>query len=205
MNYWVYRLYNKIWRMSSLYESAPLSPRSASSGQRTDPIQRSAGGSQIAHGKHQLFWLLHRSGCPASRRGPHDDLSSVWLQNGPARSALRLSGSDWRNGATYGLSDTKEKLITIRRGERGWAGRCGPSRSPASCSPGTHLGGRRSPPPPTGDHKGPPNLSSTTLAPTDRPASCLTSRFRLMRMRADQSAVCAINRHLQWVEDPHRG
>ncbi len=23
--------------------------------------------------------------------------------------------------------------------------------------------------------------------------------------RADQSAVCAINRHLQWVEDPHRG
>ena len=55
------------------------------------------------------------------------------------------------------------------------------------------------PSPPTGDHKGPPNLSSTTLAPTDRPASCLTSRFRLMRMRADQSAVCAINRHLQCV------
>src|SRR2546421_13125050 len=23
--------------------------------------------------------------------------------------------------------------------------------------------------------------------------------------RADQSAVCAINRHLLWVEDPHRG
>src|SRR2546421_7621467 len=42
----------------------------------------------------------------------------------------------------------KEKLITIRRGERGWAGRCGPSRSPASCSPGNHLGGRRSPPHP---------------------------------------------------------
>src|SRR5438105_2812734 len=35
--------------------------------------------------------------------------------------------------------------------------------------------------PPTGDHQGPPNLSSTTLAPTDRPASCLTSRLRLMR------------------------
>src|SRR2546430_2914681 len=29
-----------------------------------------------------------------------------------------------------------------------------------------------------------PNPPSTALAPTDRPASCLTSRFRLMRMRA---------------------
>jgi len=27
----------------------------------------------------------------------------------------------------------------------------------------------------------------------------------LMRMRADQSAVCAINRHLQCMEDPYRG
>ena len=34
--------------------------------------------------------------------------------------------------------------------------------------------------PPTGDHEGPPNPSSTTLAPTDRPASCLTSRLSLM-------------------------
>src|SRR5207253_11145265 len=49
-----------------------------------------------------------------------------------------------------------------------------------------------------GDLKGPPNSTSTTLAPTDRLASCLTSRFRLMRMRADQSAMCAINRHLRF-------
>ena len=53
----------------------------------------------------------------------------------------------------------KEKLITIRRGERGWAGRCGPSRSPASCSPGNHLG-KTIASPPTGDHKGPPHRSS---------------------------------------------
>ncbi len=36
--------------------------------------------------------------------------------------------------------------------------------------------------PQTGDHKGPPNPSSTTLAPTDCPTSCLTSRLRLMPM-----------------------
>src|SRR5437764_8461926 len=36
-------------------------------------------------------------------------------------------------------------------------------------------------------------------------AFCSLASLRLMRMRADQSAVCAINRHLQWVEDPHRG
>ena len=35
-------------------------------------------------------------------------------------------------------------------------------------------------PHPAGDHKGPPNPSSSTLAPTDRPASCLTSQLRLM-------------------------
>jgi len=43
-----------------------------------------------------------------------------------------------------------------------------------------------------------PNLSSTTLAPTDGPASCLTCRLRVMPMRADQSAMCTINRHLLW-------
>jgi len=184
INIWTYRLYNKIWRMSSLYESASLSTWSASSGQRTDSIPRSAGGSQIAHGKHQLFWLLHRSGCPASRRGPHDDLSSVWLQNGPARSALRLSGSDWRNGATYGLSDTKEKLITIRRGERGWAGRCGPSRSPASCSPGTHLGGRRSPPHPRATIKA---LPTAPHRPRPYGLSGLLPDFRTWKLSANAS------------------
>jgi len=41
------------------------------------------------------------------------------------------------------------------------------------------------PSPPPGDHEGPPNPTSTTLAPTARPASCLTSRLRFMPMRAD--------------------
>ena len=31
-----------------------------------------------------------------------------------------------------------------------------------------------------GDHKGPPNRPSSTLAPTDRPASFLTSQLSLM-------------------------
>src|SRR5436309_15686671 len=48
--------------------------------------------------------------------------------------------------------------------------------------------------PPTGDHEGPPNLSSTTLAPTDRLASCLTCRLRLMRIVLDKSAL--YNSHL---------
>ena len=39
--------------------------------------------------------------------------------------------------------------------------------------------------PTTGDHQGPPNPPSTTLAPTDRPASCLTSQLKLMRITAD--------------------
>ncbi len=35
-------------------------------------------------------------------------------------------------------------------------------------------------PPAPGDHKGPPFPASSTLAPTDHPASCLSSRLRLM-------------------------
>ena len=54
-------------------------------------------------------------------------------------------------------------------------------------------------PHPAGDHEGPPNPSSTTLAPTDHPASCLTSRLRVMRIRADQSAVGAVNRPLRAI------
>jgi len=37
-------------------------------------------------------------------------------------------------------------------------------------------------PHPAGDHKGPPNPTSSSLAPTDRSASWLTSRLRLMRI-----------------------
>ena len=44
-------------------------------------------------------------------------------------------------------------------------------------------------PPPPGDHKGPPFPASSALAPTDHPASCLSSRLRLMPIEADKSAV----------------
>src|SRR5258706_11548422 len=39
-------------------------------------------------------------------------------------------------------------------------------------------------PPPPGDHKGPPFPTSSTLAPTDHPASYLSSRLRLMPIGA---------------------
>ena len=55
--------------------------------------------------------------------------------------------------------------------------------------------------PPTGDHEG--NKYRThplpaALAPTDRPASCLNSRLRVMLMRADQSAVIRITLTKWW-------
>jgi len=47
--------------------------------------------------------------------------------------------------------------------------------------------------PTEGDHKGPHHRPSSTLAPTDVDGLVL----RGMPMRADQSAMCAINRHLR--------
>src|SRR5260370_29342997 len=47
------------------------------------------------------------------------------------------------------------------------------------------------PSPPTGDHEGPPHRPSSTLAPTDRPASCLTSRLRLMPIGGPINRRCA--------------
>jgi hypothetical protein len=42
-----------------------------------------------------------------------------------------------------------------------------------------------------------PRRVTVKVTPTGRPASGLCSWLRLMRIRADQSAVCAINRHLR--------
>src|SRR5438094_125021 len=42
--------------------------------------------------------------------------------------------------------------------------------------------GNTTPPHPAGDHKGPPNPTSSALAPTDRLALCLASQPRLMRI-----------------------
>src|ERR1700680_3027923 len=74
----------------------------------------------------------------------------------------------------------KNKLISVRRGERGWAGRGGPLWAPASSSFGSPVREKDYPPHPAGDRKGPPNPTSSALAPTDHPAPCLTSRLRLM-------------------------
>jgi hypothetical protein len=67
----------------------------------------------------------------------------------------------------------------------GWEGLDGRPR-PVPLAP---LLEEHDPIPAASDHQGPPNPTSTTLAPTDRPASCLTSRLRLMRIIADLSAL----------------
>ncbi len=46
--------------------------------------------------------------------------------------------------------------------------------------PRAHLWGNALTPPAPGDHQGPPFPTSSALAPTDHPASCLSSRLRLM-------------------------
>ena len=72
--------------------------------------------------------------------------------------------------------------INIRRGEGGREWKGGPLGSPAGWG-----GGRVSPryqpeEQDAGDHKGPPNPTSSSLAPTDRPALGLASRLRVMRI-----------------------
>jgi hypothetical protein len=54
--------------------------------------------------------------------------------------------------------------------------------------PVAHLWRNALTPPPPGDHKGPPHIHPTALAPTDHPTSCLASRLRLMSITADLSA-----------------
>src|SRR5712692_2730712 len=46
--------------------------------------------------------------------------------------------------------------------------------------PYAHLWGNALTPPAPGDHKGPPFPTSSALAPTDHPASCLASRLGLI-------------------------
>ncbi len=62
-------------------------------------------------------------------------------------------------------------------------------------------GGNAITPPPPGDHQGPPHTHPTALAPTDHPASCLSSGLRLMRIGADKSAVGTVNRPLMNFDD----
>src|ERR1700680_4931393 len=109
---------------------------------------------------------------PARGRSYHDPTT---LMRDPLRSHCR--GVPLRAPNRH---QPKNKLITVRRGERGWAGRGGPLWSPASCSFVSPVRETDPPPHPAGDHKGPPNPTSSALAPTDHLAPCLTSRLRLM-------------------------
>ncbi len=58
------------------------------------------------------------------------------------------------------------KLINIRRGESGGAGKGGPLWSPAVVQLEPLAIDEQAVYPPTGDHKGPPHIHPTTLAPT---------------------------------------
>src|SRR5207245_1090381 len=61
----------------------------------------------------------------------------------------------------------------------------------------------RPPPHPAGDHKGPPFPASSTLAPTDRPASRLASRLRLMPLGRPQGyALVAAVAVVQALQPP---
>src|SRR5206468_4543374 len=89
----------------------------------------------------------------------------------------------------------------IRRGEGGVERRGGPSWSPVGGEAIVFLH--------DGSQGNRTRATMKALPSTLHPPSPLRSTqrhfVRLMRMRADQSAVCAINRHLRWVEDPHCG
>src|SRR5438477_9291569 len=79
-------------------------------------------------------------------------------------------------------ASTEEKPITIRRGGSGRGCGVGTLASPASLFLSLPSCGNMTTLHPAGDHKGPHHLSSSALAPTDRPALCLSSRLRLMRI-----------------------
>ena len=66
------------------------------------------------------------------------------------------------------LASTLEKLINIRGGESGGSGE-GRAFMVARCGSPGHRGSSMNGqvPPPTGDHKGPPPVHPTALAPTD--------------------------------------
>jgi len=98
-----------------------------------------------------------------------------------------------------------EKPINIRRGEGGGEGKGGPLGSPASCSLCSPVG-ERDHPSPSGDHQGPPHLHPTALAPTDRPASSLSSGLSLIPGGGPQGQEGLGNPlPLQWTDEPITG
>src|SRR5437763_3938766 len=75
-----------------------------------------------------------------------------------------------------GRHQPKNKPINIRRGGGGRGCGVGTLASPAYLFILLTSCGNTTPPHPAGDHKGPPNPASSSLAPTDRPVPCLICR-----------------------------
>ncbi len=90
-------------------------------------------------------------------------------------------GEEWRGGPLWSPNTHQPKKspstsVGARVVEWGREGLDGRPR-PVPCA---HLWGNALTPPAPGDHKGPPHIRPTTLAPTDHPACCLASRLRLI-------------------------
>ena len=73
----------------------------------------------------------------------------------------------------------------IRRGEGGWVDAGRALMVARVLFPVLTCRGNAITPPAPGDHQGPPFPASSALAPTDHPASYLSSRLRLMPITAD--------------------
>src|SRR5260370_10788117 len=80
---------------------------------------------------------------------PREDLSPIALETPHRCYAELCMGGVLFDGANRHQPKKSPSTSVGARGDEGWWG--GPSWSPASCSPGSQLGGTRSPP-----HHGPP-------------------------------------------------
>src|SRR5216683_436807 len=95
------------------------------------------------------------------------------------------SGRPQGSPNTHQPKKSPSNSVGAREVEWGREGLDGRPR-PVPCA---HLWGNALTPPAPGDHQGPPHIRPTALAPTDHPASCLSSRLRLMPITADVSAL----------------
>src|SRR5260370_23188591 len=93
------------------------------------------------------------------------------------RSALRYPN---RVSNTHQSKKSPSNSVGAREVRSGGEGLYGRPR-PVPCA---HLWGNALTPPAPGDHKGPPFPTSSALAPTDHPASSLSSRLGLMPIRS---------------------
>src|SRR5437763_4121179 len=116
--------------------------------------------------KDFLDWIL----CPMDIRSTHTSLlqvsSCIMIFNKILRITEHPARADQSAIIRINLRTSPSVSVGARVVD---VGRGGPSWSPASCSADSFPGKHDSTPTP-GDHKGPPNPSSSALAPTDHPA-----------------------------------